>query len=71
MTFLSGKSQALAQALTEMQDNKAALHEMRLATVAAAAAIQPEVAAAYMFKVIAAPARDKAGVPSPWYTFDT
>ena len=71
MTFLSGKSQALAQALTEIQDNKTALHEMRLATVAAAAAMQPEVAAAYMFKVIAAPARDKAVVPSPWYTFDT
>jgi hypothetical protein len=52
-------------------ENKTALHEMRLATVTAAAAIQPEVAAAYMLKVIAAPVRDKAGVPSPWYTFDT
>ncbi len=67
--FQSGKSQALAQVLAEIQDDKAALHEMRRATVAAAAAIQPEVAAAYMYKVIAAPATEKAYVLSPWYTF--
>jgi glycosyltransferase involved in cell wall biosynthesis len=68
-SFQSGKSQALAQVLAEIQDDKAALHEMRRSTVAAAAAIQPEVAAAYMYKVIAAPATEKASVPSPWYTF--
>ncbi len=66
-TFLSGKSQSLAHALTEIQDDKTALYEMRRATVTAAAAIQPEVAAAYMLEVIAASARDKGGVPSPWY----
>jgi len=66
-TFVSGKSQSLAQVLAEIQDNKTLLNEMRRATIDAAAAIQPEVAAAYMLKVIAAPAPDKAGVPSPWY----
>ncbi|CAN1550847.1 RfaG Glycosyltransferase [Burkholderiaceae bacterium] len=66
-TFVSGDSQALAQVLIEIQGDKTILNAMRRATVAAAAAIQPEVAAAYMLEVIAAPTPDKAGVPSPWY----
>ena len=66
-TFSSGESQTLAQVLAEIQDNKSILHEMRRATVIAASAIQPEVAAAYMLKVIAEPTTDKAGKPSPWY----
>lgn len=66
-TFLSGKSQSLADVLTEIQDDKTALNEMRRAIVTASAAIQPGVAADYMIKVIAASAREKACVPSPWY----
>lgn len=69
-TFLSGKSQALAHVLAEIQDNKDVLQEMRRATATAAAAIQPEVAAGYMLRVIAAQAGDKASVPSPWYAFE-
>lgn len=63
--FASGQSQALASVLANLQDER--LDKVRAATIAAAAAIQPEVAAKYMLKVIAASAADKANIPSPWY----
>lgn len=64
-TFTNGQSQDLANVLIKLQDEH--LSKMRQATITAAAAIQPEVAAAYMLKVIAASAANKAGIPSPWY----
>ena len=64
-TFASGQSQALASVLGKLQGEY--LEKMHAATITAAAAIQPEVAAAYMLKVIATAAGDKANIPSPWY----
>lgn len=63
--FASGQSQALASVLANLQSER--LRTMRAATITAAAAIQPEVAAAYMLKIIAASAADKANIPSLWY----
>lgn len=63
--FASGQSQALANVLANLQGER--LRKMRAATITAAAAIQPEVAAAYMLKVIAAAAADKASIPSIWH----
>lgn len=65
--FASGDSHALADLLAKLASDRSQMQVMREATAKAAAAIQPEVAAAYMLKVIGAPRAEKALILSPWY----
>lgn len=65
--FPDGDIQALVQLLSQIQNDRSRLNQMRQASITAIAAIQPEVAAAYMRKVINTPAPDEASVTSPWY----
>lgn len=65
--FASGDSQSLADLLVTLAGDQHRLQSMRAATVKAAKAIQPAVAAAYMVEVIHAPQGGKALIPSPWY----
>ena len=66
--FASGNSHALAALLAKLASDRCRLKVMREATVKAAAAIQPDVAAAYMLRVICAPRGDKGLISSPWYS---
>lgn len=65
--FPSGNSQALADLLLKLANDRSQLNKMQESTLKAAATIQPTIAAAYMLDVIRAPREGKAKIPSPWY----
>lgn len=65
--FPSGDVQALADQLVELVSDPAKLQEMKKACAAAAEAIQPSRAAAYMLEVLSAEPHARAAIPSPWY----
>ncbi|MES9857766.1 MAG: glycosyltransferase family 4 protein [Sedimenticola sp.] len=67
MSFTSGDSRALSEVLSRLAHTPSLLMAMRAATSRAALALQPDVAARYMYDVIRAPADRKASLRSPWY----
>lgn len=65
--FPRGNEQALAEQLIALAANPAKLQAMKSACPAAADAIQPARAAAYMLQVLSAEPAARAAIPSPWY----
>jgi len=65
--FAAGDPQALYSGLQALLLNPASLAQMRAATAAAAQAIDPDVAAAYLLAVVRADAASRPRIPSPWY----
>ena len=65
--FPRGDEQALAEQLIALAANPAKLQAMKSACPAAADAIQPARAAAYMLQVLSAEPAARAAIPSPWY----
>ena len=65
--FLADDQDALYRSLEELLSDPLSLARMREATIAAAQAIDPAVAAGYLLAVIQADAADRPKVPSPWY----
>lgn len=63
----SNDPNALESIITALYADPARLQAMRAATLHAAAAIQPDVAAAYMLAVLQASPQSKATIASPWY----
>ena len=65
--FDSNEPHALESIINALYEDPKRLLAMRSATTAAAAAIQPDVAAAYMLAVIRANPQSKSAIASPWY----
>jgi glycosyltransferase involved in cell wall biosynthesis len=65
--FASGDEQALADLLVTLETQPEQLQAMKSACAAAAEAIQPVRAAAYMLEVLSADPGSRAVIPSPWY----
>lgn len=65
--FPRGDVHALADALLALAADPARLQSMKAACPAAAEAIQPQRAAAYMLEVLTATPAARAGIPTPWY----
>jgi hypothetical protein len=67
LTFPTGDAAALELILGQLATQSSKLAALRSACSGAAAVLQPEVAARYMFAVIQAPVADKASIRAPWY----
>lgn len=67
LSFASGDVTSLSKVLARLAAEPALLKTMRLAAPLAARALQPDVAARYMFDVIRAPAKLRTAIRSPWY----
>ncbi|MDD5247878.1 MAG: glycosyltransferase family 4 protein [Rhodocyclaceae bacterium] len=67
LVFPRGDEEALADILLALTREPLALQSMKAACPAAAAAIQPSRAAAYMLRVLSAAEAHRALIPSPWY----
>ncbi|MEN9369042.1 MAG: hypothetical protein RL489_3400 [Pseudomonadota bacterium] len=65
--FARGDEQALADLLVTLANRPERLQAMKSACAAAAEAIQPARAAAYMLEVLSAEPAARAAIPSPWY----
>lgn len=65
--FARGDEQALADLLVTLAKRPERLQAMKSACAAAAEAIQPARAAAYMLEVLSAEPAARATIPSPWY----
>jgi glycosyltransferase involved in cell wall biosynthesis len=65
--FARGDEQALANLLVSLANRPERLQAMKSACAAAAEAIQPVRAAAYMLEVMSADPAARAAIPSPWY----
>lgn len=65
--FDSAADGSLRDLLIGLARDPARVLAMRESTRAAADAIQPEIAAAYLLEVIQAPRGAKTSIPSPWY----
>ncbi len=65
--FPQGNLHALAKQISELAVRRDQLQRMRSACCAAAEAIQPERAAAYMLQVLSSTPLTRAAIPSPWY----
>lgn len=65
--FARGDEQALADLLVTLANRLDQLQAMKSACAAAAEAIQPARAAAYMLEVLSADPAARAAIPSPWY----
>lgn len=65
--FARGDDQALANLLVSLANRPEWLQAMKSACAAAAEAIQPARAAAYMLEVLSAEPAARAAIPSPWY----
>lgn len=68
--FARGDEQSLADLLVKLATRPELLHAMKSACAAAAEAIQPERAAAYMLDVLSAEPAVRAAIASPWYRAD-
>jgi glycosyltransferase involved in cell wall biosynthesis len=68
--FPRGDAMVLATLLTDLAASPAKLLAMKAACQAAAIAIQPVRAAAYMLQVLRTVPAKRAAVPSPWYGVD-
>lgn len=66
-SFKAGDVDDLRETLIALERDRTRLAAMRDGAGRAAAAIQPDVGAAYMLDVLRASADRKASVPSPWY----
>lgn len=67
LCFTSGDATSLSNVLVRLFKEPTLLEMMRVAAPLAADALQPDVAARYMLKVIRAPAALKATIQTPWY----
>lgn len=65
--FARGDEQALADLLVTLAKQPERLRAMKSVCAAAAEAIQPARAAAYMLEVLSAEPAARAAIPSPWY----
>jgi glycosyltransferase involved in cell wall biosynthesis len=65
--FARGDEQVLAELLVTLAKRPEQLKTMKSACAAAAQAIQPARAAAYMLEVLSAEPATRAAIPSPWY----
>ena len=65
--FPRGDEQVLADLLVKLATQPELLQAMKSACAAAAEAIQPAQAAAYMLQVLSAEPVARASIPSPWY----
>jgi glycosyltransferase involved in cell wall biosynthesis len=65
--FARGDAHALADLFVTLANRPERLQAMKSACAAAAEAIQPARAAAYMLEVLSAEPSARAGIPSPWY----
>jgi glycosyltransferase involved in cell wall biosynthesis len=67
LTFPAGDISAIADVIASVAADSVALEGMREGARTARRAIQPEVAASYMLKVISSDQDDRQRIPSPWY----
>jgi glycosyltransferase involved in cell wall biosynthesis len=67
LSFAAGDVISLSNVLARLAAKPALLKAMRMAAPLAAHALQPDVAARYMFDVIRAPAELRTAIRSPWY----
>ncbi len=67
LNFSAGDVTSLSNVLARLAAKPALLKTMRMAVPRAAHALQPEVAARYMFDVIRAPAELRPTIRAPWY----
>jgi glycosyltransferase involved in cell wall biosynthesis len=65
--FPRGDVMALGEQIAQLAADPAKLQAMKAACAAAAEAIQPSRAAAYMLEVLSAEPHARAAIPSPWY----